>query len=380
MRADPLRLLGWATLAAALAATGAQIAYRGLGKQFAIFDFAAYYYAAVRLGQGHGLYPQLARDFTVGDLGLYLYPPPVAALFLPFTALTVETASVIWAALLLTLAGAVVVALTRQVDPRLRPMAAGLLVLSIPLQTEIANGNLTLATLALVLAGWKLRARATVSGSLFAAALLIKLIPALLVPFLLAAGRWRMVAATAGALVAIVAIGWPWLGSDWLDYLHLVQMLAAGPHVSSETHDMIPPELAAGPLRYALPALAVGVALYAGRLIATRPARADLAFASAVAAAPLISPFVFYPYLVLSLPLVILLIFRERRNVVRLLGLVGVALTNFPTPPAPSDAVPLVGLLLLLIVGVMTLRGADAAVAKPSRAGVAPSGGRAAAG
>src|SRR2546427_2731806 len=281
MRSSRTRLLGWTTLAAALAATGAQIAYRGLGKQFAIFDFAAYYYAAVRLGQGHGLYPQLARDFTVGDLGLYLYPPPVAALFLPFTALTVETASVIWAALLLTLAGAVVVALTRQVDPRLRPMAAGLLVLSIPLQTEIANGNLTLATLALVLAGWKLRARATVSGSLFAAALLIKLIPALLVPFLLAAGRWRMVAATAGALVAIVAIGWPWLGSDWLDFLPLVQMLAAGPHVSSETHDMIPPGLPAGPPRHPLPALAVGGADAA----VAKPSRAGVAPSGGRAAA-----------------------------------------------------------------------------------------------
>src|SRR5256886_1070998 len=197
MRSSRTRLWGWATLAAALAATCAHILYRGLGQQFAIFDFAAYYYAAVRLGLGHGLYPQLTRDLTVGELGLYLYPPPVAAAFLPFTVIPVEAASVIWAALLLGLAAVVIFALTRPVDAPLRPLAAGLLVLSIPLQTEVANGNLTLVTLALVLAAWRLQARSAVSGALLAIALVIKLMPPLPVPFLLAAGRCRVPAAPA---------------------------------------------------------------------------------------------------------------------------------------------------------------------------------------
>src|SRR2546422_3223904 len=143
MRSSRTRLLGWATLAGALAATCAHILYRGLGQQFAIFDFAAYYYAAVRLGLGHALYPQLTRDFTIGELGLYLYPPPVAAAFLPFTVIPVEAASVIWAALLLMLAAVVIVALTRPVEAPLRPLAAGLLVFSNPLPTEVANGHLT---------------------------------------------------------------------------------------------------------------------------------------------------------------------------------------------------------------------------------------------
>src|SRR2546426_1460843 len=209
MRSSRTRLLGWATLAGALAATCAHILYRGLGQQFAIFDFAAYYYAAVRLGLGHGLYPQLGRDFTVGELGLFLYPPPVAAAFLPFTVIPVEAASVIWAGLLLMLAAVVIVALTRPVDARLRPLAAGLLVFSIPLQTEVANGNLTLVTLALVLVAWRLRTRSAASGALLAIALLIKLMPALLVPFVLAAGPWRIAAGMALALLPLVLLRWP---------------------------------------------------------------------------------------------------------------------------------------------------------------------------
>src|SRR2546428_3070412 len=165
MRSSRTRLLGWTTLAAALAATGAHIVYRGLGQQFAIFDFAAYYYAAVRLGLGHALYPQLTRDFTIGELGLYLYPPPVAAAFLPFTVIPVEAASVIWAALLLMLAAVVIVALTRPVEAPLRPLAAGAPLLSLPLQTEGAHGNPTLVTLALVLAAGRLQGGAAAAGA-----------------------------------------------------------------------------------------------------------------------------------------------------------------------------------------------------------------------
>ena len=373
MRSSRTRLLGWATLAGALAATCAHILYRGLGQQFAIFDFAAYYYAAVRLGLGHGLYPQLRHDFTVGELGLFLYPPPVAAAFLPFTVIPVEAASVIWAGLLLMLAAVVIVALTRPVDARLRPLAAGLLVFSIPLQTEVANGNLTLVTLALVLVAWRLRARSAASGALLALALLIKLMPALLVPFVVAAGRWRVAAAMALALLLVVVLSWPWLGPSWLDYLRLVQVLAAAPHVSDATHDMVPAGLAAGPGRYVLPALALGIALYAGRLAMVRPASASLAFAVTVAAAPLISSFVFYPYLVLSLPLVVLLCFVERRPAVRVLGFVGLLLTDLSSPPAPWDTVPLVGLLILLAAGVVVLHRAGLPVAGPAPSVAAPS-------
>jgi alpha-1,2-mannosyltransferase len=377
MSSSRTRLLGWATLAAAAAATGAHIVYRGLGQQFAIFDFAAYYYAAVRLTLGHSLYPQLGRDFTVGDLGLYFYPPPVAAAFLPFTVLPVEAASVIWAGLLLTLAAVVVFALTRPVDAPLRPIAAGLLVLSIPLQTELANGNLTLVTLALVLAAWTLRGRAAASGALLGIALVIKLMPALLVPHLLASGRWRIAAGIGIAVLLVVALSWPWLGPSWLDYVRLVQVLAAAPHVSSETHDMVPAALAAGAGRYVLPAIALCIALYAGRRAAVRPASASLAFAVTLAAAPLISSFVFYPYLVLSLPLVVLLCFIERRRAVRVVGLVGLLLTDLSSPPAPSDTVPLLGLLILLATGIVVLHGARVPATEIAPSRVAPSEGRA---
>src|SRR5207253_246388 len=117
--------------------------------------------------------------------------------------------------------------------------------------------------------------------------------------------------------------------------------------------------LASGAGRYVLPALALGIALYAGRLAVVRPASARLAFAVTLAAAPLISSFVFYPYLVLSLPLVVLLCFIERRPAIRVVGLVG--------------------LLLLLVGGVVVLHRAGSPVAESVPSGVTPSKGRAAA-
>jgi hypothetical protein len=158
-----------------------------------------------------------------------------------------------------------------------------------------------------------------------------------------------------------------------------VQVLAAAPHVSSATHDMVPAALASGAGRYVLPALALGIALYAGRLAVVRPASARLAFAVTLAAAPLISSFVFYPYLVLSLPLVVMLCFIERRPSIRVVGLVGLLLTDLSSPPAPWDTVPLVGLLILLVGGVVVLHRAGSPIAESVPSGVTPSEGRAAA-
>jgi len=360
-----IRLLGWATLAAGVGVTAAHIAYRGLGQQFAIFDFAAYYYAAVRLAAGHALYPQLSGDFTIGDLGLYLYPPPVAVAFLPFTVLPIEVASVIWSVLLLALAAAVIGALTRGVDPQRRPLAAGLLVLSIPLQTEVANGNLTLATLALLLGVWSLRRRPAASGVLLAVALLVKLLPGLAVPFLIVAGRSRIVGAALLALAVLVVGGWPWLGAAWLDYARLLQFLAASPHVASQTQDMVPAMFSVGPGRYALIGAVVLLAAYAGQRARSAPERADLAFALVVAAAPLVSSFVFYPYLVLSLPLAVRLCFIEGGSI-RLLSFVGLAITDLPSPPAPSATSPLIGLLLMLAAGVVGISRPSANASVPA--------------
>src|SRR2546428_12091879 len=108
-----------------------------------------------------------------------------------------------------------------------------------------------------------------------------------------------------------------------------------------------------------------------------RPASASLAFAVTVAAAPLISSFVFYPYLVLSLPLVVLLCFVERRPAVRVLGFVGLLLTDLSSPPPPRDTVPLVGLLILLAIGLGVLPPARPPRRQPAPPAAAPSGRRA---
>lgn len=355
------RVVGGFALALALLVFALLVLDRGLGSQFAIYDFGAYYFAAARLSHGAPLYPQLARPFALGELGLFLYPPPVAVAFIPFTGLPVETASILWAALLVAVAAVVLVALVRSLPAERRPFAAALLLLFAPLQLELGNGNLTLVTLALALAAWRWRSRALVSGGLLAAALLLKLMPALLLVFYARAGRWRAAAFAALLLALLPLATWPWLGAAWLDYARLALALASGPPTASDTHDMLPSALTAGAARAFLPGLALALAFFAAEVVRRDASRAGLAFALSLAAAPLLAPFVFYTYLVLALPLAARLCFGVAGPPRRALALAAFAVAAIPHPPSPSDALPLLALLVLLGLGVERLRLASSA-------------------
>ncbi len=69
------------------------------------YDFEAYYLAALRLARGDGIYQPwtLAEPFRPGPYGLYLYAPPLAVAVLPFTALSLPVATIVWVALRIVL-------------------------------------------------------------------------------------------------------------------------------------------------------------------------------------------------------------------------------------------------------------------------------------
>lgn len=69
------------------------------------YDFEAYYLAALRLARGDGIYQSwtLAEPFRPGPYSLYLYAPPLAVAVLPFTALSLPVATVVWLALRIVL-------------------------------------------------------------------------------------------------------------------------------------------------------------------------------------------------------------------------------------------------------------------------------------
>jgi len=160
-------------------------------------------------------------------------------------------------------------------------------------------GNLNLVTLGLCLAAWRLRDRAPIAGFLLAAALGLKLLPLALVVFLLAAGRWRVVAWTAAFGLAAVALSWPWLGAAWSDYLRVLAAIGSG--MPAPGSNVVPEALAGAPLRYLLPVLSLMVAALAGILARVR-GQEGRAFTTALAAAPLLATSVWFPYLVMALP------------------------------------------------------------------------------
>ena len=298
-----LVIAGLAACAFALAALAILVAQRGIGRNFASYDLSAYIDAARRLRDGLPLYPQLAGGgYELGEVNLYLYPPPVAALFLPALLLPFAVASALWGALLTAIAGGVAIALARTVPPARRPLAAALVIGALPLQWELANGNITLVTLALALAAWAWLPRRRTAVPL-ALAMGLKLLAAPVALAVAVAGAWRVLRWTAVVLAAVLVATWPFLAAAWLDWVRLGAQLAAGPQTRS--YNVVPELLRAGPGRALLLAGAPAAIAALGWLVRRRRLTPAAGFGAALAAAPYCSAFVFYPYATLALPVLV---------------------------------------------------------------------------
>lgn len=297
------RLAGHVALVLAGAFAVALLASAPADAEFG-YDLDAYLGAADRLVAGEPLYPAAAEDgITPGPAGAFFYPPLVAAAFVPLAALPPETAHLAWFGVLILLAAVIGIALVRSLPADRRDLAAAAYLAYLPLLSELRFGNVNLVTLALCLLAWRNRDRAPLAGAFLAAAIGLKLLPVALVVFLLAAGRWR-IAAWAGAIaLAAVAASWPWLGGTWLDYIGVVGAIGTGAPASGS--NIVIDLFADPPLRYLLPAVALGVAATAGWAARRRPSAEAPAFRTALAAAPLLATTVWYPYLVLALPAIL---------------------------------------------------------------------------
>jgi hypothetical protein len=297
------RLAGHVALVLAGAFAVALLASAPTDPEFG-YDLDAYLGAADRLVAGEPLYPAVDPDgITPGPAVAYFYPPLVAAAFVPLAALPPETAHLAWFGVLIALAAAIGIALVRSLPADRRDLAAAAYLAYLPLLSELRFGNVNLVTLALCLLAFHRRDRPAVAGALLAAAIGLKLLPLALVVFLLVAGRWR-IAAWAGAIaLAAVAASWPWLGGAWLDYVGVLGAIGTGPPAAGS--NIVPDLLAEPPLRYLLPAVALGFAAMAGWTARRHPSAEAPAFRTALAAAPLLATTVWYPYLVLALPAII---------------------------------------------------------------------------
>jgi hypothetical protein len=183
------------------------------------YDFAAYWSAARHLAAGEPIYP--AATDPLGQSGQFKYLPIVAVPFLPFGALPLDAATLVWLGVELAIAAAMGLALLRGLAPDARPWAAAAYALFLPLVLEVTLGNLNLASVALMLAAWHWRDRPLRAAVPLAVAVGLKFLPAAMLLFYLAGRRWRPVAYAALAGIAALVVTLPWLGSYLVDYVAL---------------------------------------------------------------------------------------------------------------------------------------------------------------
>lgn len=176
-------------------------------------DFHVYYQAGLVLRRGEDIY-------GAGISPPYVYPPLLAALVAPLSALPVAAATMLWKLwqhVWLVVAGGLLVSM---VPARVRPLAAGallLMLLTVAVQDEIRVGESNSLVLALVVGALRLIARhreraqekdsftpwAIGAGVLLALAVAIKVLPGLLVAYLWWRGPRGTAAVATGVFLAL---------------------------------------------------------------------------------------------------------------------------------------------------------------------------------
>jgi alpha-1,2-mannosyltransferase len=189
------------------------------------YDFQAYLDAARRLLDGAPLYETGVT--ASGGVGLFQYPPPFALALVPL-ALLPGTLAPTLAWLGLTLAALVGGVAALPVRPWARWTVLLVAGLTWPVLYAVKLGQVgPLLLLAFSLA-WRWVDRPVPLGLSIAAGTLVKLQPALLIPWALVVRRWRAAAVATVVVLAVAALSVPFVGaSTWTDYLELIRGIGA---------------------------------------------------------------------------------------------------------------------------------------------------------
>ena len=330
------------------------------------YDFHAYWLAGQHLLSGAPLYP--GPDTILGLPDEFRYLPIVAIVFVPFALLPYEAALAIWTAIEIGVAGAVGVALIRPLRWSWRPWAAAGYVFFLGLVLEVTLGNVNLISMALALLAWRFRDRALVAGTLLAFAVGIKFLPATVLLFYVASGRWRPVAAGAligGAVLGVSLVAMPDRAAE---YVRFAPRLLEQDWVYAHIQRPGPPELAAffwsETVSLAFAVAAVFIAVFAGISARRDPARERTWHALTLATCGYLAPFGYFwtTFLMLSLPLASDTLVRAatRPSVERALIVGGVVVSWLLMEPQQTGTlVPilwhLLGVMLLCAIAVVTL-------------------------
>jgi hypothetical protein len=271
------------------------------------YDSRAYWLAAQHLVSGDRIYA--LPDATLGTPDEFHYLPIVAVPFVALLPFSIGDASRMYLVLQVVLAVLVGYVLIKPLPSAARPWAAAAYAFFLPMVLEVTLGNVDLVSLALALLAWHWRARLNRSAIALAAAVGIKFLPAILLPFYLAAGRGRIVlrAFLLGVVALVVTL--PLLWTHTLNYIELLPRYAdpawARIHLEREEPAYLVPILwsDAFPILLALAALACGV--LCGRMALRDPSRETEWHHVALALAPYLTPFGFFwtTFIITSLPL-----------------------------------------------------------------------------
>ena len=271
------------------------------------YDFHAYWLAGRNLASGAPLYPDATTILGLPDEFRYL--PIVAVVFVPFAMLPYSVALPIWIGLEVAIGAAVGIALVRPLPVPWRPWAAAGYVFFLGLVLEVTLGNVNLISLALALAAWRLRDRATPAGILLAAAVGLKFLPLTLLLFYVSSGRWRPV--LVGGLIgsAAIAVGALLMPDRTGEYIRFAPRLLEQDWVYAHIARPGPAALAAIFWSDLFPLVLAGaaalVAVLAGVAARRDRANENTWHALTLATAGYLAPFGYFwtTFLILSLPL-----------------------------------------------------------------------------
>lgn len=173
------------------------------------YDFRAYWLAAFHLVTGQPMYPEL--DAPLGQPDEFHYLPNVAIPFIAFLPFGIDTAGVIWLGIELVIAIFVGIILIRPLPSSARPWAAAGYAFFLPMILEVTLGNVDLISLALALLAWRNRRDANRAFIPYAAAVGIKFLPLILLPFYVVAGYGKIVWRAFVFGVAVIVITSPFV-------------------------------------------------------------------------------------------------------------------------------------------------------------------------
>ena len=337
------------------------------------YDSRAYILAAQHLVDGTRMYA--LPDAPLGQPNEYHYLPLVAVLFFPFLPFPVDVDVVAYFLTQLALAVVIGFILIRDLPRAARPWAAAAYVGFLPLVLEVTLGNVDLISVALALLAWHWRERAWRGPFALAAAVGLKFMPAILLPFYIAAGRWAFVLRAFLIGVAGLLVTLPLLWQHTLDYLGLLPRYAESAWVRQHLEREEPKFLAdivwsdAFPIALGLASLTA--AILCGRMARRDPARETEWHHVALALSPYLAPFGFFwtTFLIASLPLFAITLPRAlalpvASRALAILGLV-VAWALMQVTQVHDLMVPVAhaaGVLLLVVIALVLMGRAPAQV------------------